>query len=154
MVPHLLFIYFFVYFFPFVFFWLVGKCCLFLNNLFYIPDFLLPNMCIDIPDVRFLIFYNAVYISDMYNGYTCECLLSKTTIYYSYFMFHFDQSLLVEHSVHDVLPSSIAISTCKYVYFILSIFCLSYSTHKFYGHHFSINANLHTWNHIKKVILR
>ena len=27
-------------------------------------------------------FYNAVYISDMYNGYTCECLLSSIiTIY-------------------------------------------------------------------------
>ena len=124
------------------------------NNLLYILD-----LSIDIPDVDFLSFQlfnycNAVYISDMYNGYTCESLFLKTTIYYSYFMFHFDQFLLVEHSVHDVLPSSIAISRCKYVYFVLSIFCLSYSTHKFHGHHFSFNANLYIWNQIKKINLK
>ena len=61
----------------------------FLNNLFYIPDFLLPNMCIDIPDVRFLIFYNAVYISDMYNGYTCECLLSSIITIYIHILTNF-----------------------------------------------------------------
>ena len=130
----------------------------FFNNLFYIPDFLLSNMCIDIPDVRFLIFSILTFITQFIFPIctmgTHVSVYYGTTIYYSYFMFHFDQFLLVEHLVHDVLPSRIAISTCKYVYFVLSIFCLSYSTHKFYGHHFSINANLHTWNHIKKVILR